>query len=63
MCIFMGVYPKFFLGRIEPAVHQFLVYMDTHVTAQGSVVVQRAGGDWIPEGKMLDHVIDAEETE
>lgn len=54
MCIFMGVYPKFFLGRVEPAVHQFLQYMDANVTATGTVVVERAGGEWIPEGKMLD---------
>ena len=64
MCIFMGVYPKFFLGRVEPASHQFLQYMDaelTKVKLHGTVVVGRAGGDWIPEGKMLDSEEEAEE--
>lgn len=54
MCIFMGVYPKFFLGPVEPAVHQFLQYMDANVTAKHTVTVERAGGDWIPQGKLLD---------
>ncbi len=63
MCIFMGVYPKFFLGRVEPSVHQFLQYMDTHVTAKGSVLVERAGGDWIPTGKLLDPPADSEVAE
>lgn len=27
MCIFMGVYPQFFLGRMEPSLNQFLTYM------------------------------------
>ena len=63
MCIFMGVYPKFFLGPIEPAVHQFLQYMDDNVTARGSVVVERAGGEWIPTGKMLDASPEAFEEE
>ncbi len=27
MCIFMGVFPQFFLGRMEPSLNQFLVYM------------------------------------
>ena len=30
MCIFMGVYPQFFLGRMEPSLNQFLGYMQTN---------------------------------
>ena len=60
MCIFMGVYPKFFLGRIEPAVDQFLTYMDSQVTASGTVVVEDVAPGWVPQGKMLDEpVLDA----
>lgn len=53
MAIFMGVYPKFFLGRMEPSVHQFLVYMDAHVTAKGSVVVEDIPRDYVPTGPMI----------
>ena len=59
MCVFMGVYPKFFLGRMEPAIHQFLTYMDGKVTARGSVVVEEVEPSWVPKGKMLDRKIEA----
>ncbi len=55
MCIFMGVYPKFFLGPMEPSIHQFLKHMDSAVTASGTVVVGEPDADWVPDGKMLDH--------
>lgn len=29
MCIFMGVFPQFFLGRMEPSLNQFLGYMQS----------------------------------
>ncbi|MEZ4459924.1 MAG: NADH-quinone oxidoreductase subunit M [bacterium] len=53
MAVFMGVYPKFFLGRMEPSVHQFLQYMDTHVTAKGTVVVEDMPTDYLPTGPMV----------
>lgn len=53
MAIFMGVYPKFFLGRMEPSVHQFLQYMDTKVSAKGSVVVEDMPADYVPAGPMV----------
>jgi NADH-quinone oxidoreductase subunit M len=59
MCIFMGVYPKFFLGRVEPAVNQFLRYMDQNVTARGTVVTDPVDPGWVPRGKLLDKTDDA----
>jgi NADH-quinone oxidoreductase subunit M len=58
MCIFMGVYPKFFLGRVEPAVNQFLRYMDHSVTARGTVVTEPVDPDWVPKGKLMDQTDD-----
>jgi NADH-quinone oxidoreductase subunit M len=55
MAIFMGVYPKFFLSRMDNSLHQFLVYMDNNVSATGTVVVEETEREgWYPEGKLLD---------
>jgi NADH-quinone oxidoreductase subunit M len=55
MVIFMGVYPKFFLSRMDNSLHQFLVYMDNNVSATGSVVVESTEKEgWYPKGKLLD---------
>jgi NADH-quinone oxidoreductase subunit M len=55
MVIIMGVYPKFFLSRMDDSVHQFLQYMDANVAATGSVVVDETTQEgWIPTGKILD---------
>jgi NADH-quinone oxidoreductase subunit M len=55
MVIFMGVYPKFFLSRMDNSLHQFLVYMDNNVSATGSVVVEETEREgWYPKGKLLD---------
>ena len=53
MAVFMGVYPKFFLGRMEPSVHQFLQYMDARVTAKGSVVVEDMPSSYLPTGPIV----------
>lgn len=54
MCIFMGVFPQFFLSRMDPSIHQFLTYMDSHVSAEGSVVVEAPAPGWVPQGNMVD---------
>lgn len=55
MVVFMGVYPKFFLSRMDNSVHQFLQYMDSHVSAKGSVVTEQTDQQlWVPKTKMLD---------
>ncbi|MBA2661348.1 MAG: NADH-quinone oxidoreductase subunit M [Bradymonadaceae bacterium] len=54
MAIFMGVFPKFFLSRMDPSIHQFLTYMDNNVTSQGTVVVEPPAPGWVPEGSMVD---------
>ena len=55
MVIFMGVYPKFFLSRMDSSLEQFLTYMDNNVSATGSVVVEPTEREgWYPEGKLLD---------
>lgn len=53
MAIFMGVAPNFFLGRMEPSVHQFLTYMDSQVTPRGLVTVEPLNGAALPAGPML----------
>ncbi len=56
MAIIMGVFPKFFLSRMDNSLHQFLQYMDNNVTATGSVVVEETKKEgWQPEGKLLDN--------
>ncbi len=55
MAIFMGVFPQFFLSRMDHSVHQFLQYMDNNVSATGSVVVEQTKQEgWVPKGKLLD---------
>ncbi|QDG49198.1 NADH-quinone oxidoreductase subunit M [Persicimonas caeni] len=55
MAIIMGVYPKFFLSRMDSSLDQFLRYMDNNVSATGSVVVEPTEKEgWYPEGKLLD---------
>ena len=53
MAIFMGVFPNFFLSRMEPSVYQFLVYMNDNVSAKGSVVVEAPRGEALPAGPMF----------
>ncbi len=45
MIIFMGVYPKFFLGYMDPAIDQYLGYMDQEVTE----VMERYDAEAQPE--------------
>ena len=52
MAFFMGVYPQFFLSRMEPSLNQFLRHMDANVTAKGSVVVEPLDPSNIP-GPMI----------
>lgn len=55
MAFFMGVFPNFFLSRMEPSVYQFLSYMSDHVTvAKGSVVVEVPQGKAMAPGPMFD---------
>ncbi len=54
MCIFMGVFPQFFLSRMDPSIHQFLTYMDANVSAKGSVVIEPPAPGWVPAGNMVD---------
>lgn len=55
MAIFMGVYPKFFLSRMDNSLHQFLQYIDNNVSATGSVRVEQTKQEgWVPKGKILD---------
>ena len=55
MAIFMGVFPQFFLSRMEPSVYQFLTYMNDNVTtASDIVVVEQPDGDALPEGPMFE---------
>ncbi len=68
MTIFMGVYPKFFMSRMDPSIHQFLSYMDVKVTeaveaaaadedrrnVYGQVVVEPPNEEWVPQGSMVD---------
>ena len=52
MAIFMGVFPKFFLGPMEPSMHGFLEYMaaeQKEAGFDGSVVVQEPNDDWTPD--------------
>lgn len=48
MAFFMGIYPNFFLSRMEPSIDQFLRHMDANVSAQGSVVVEDSAPNSIP---------------
>lgn len=61
MAIFMGVFPQFFLSRMEPSVFQFLNYMDKNITiTQNDVIVDEPmRGDALPQEPLLD--IDAED--
>ncbi len=52
MAIFMGVFPQFFLGPMEPSVHQFLRYMDANVSVEGTVVVEKIAEGWVPAGPL-----------
>jgi NADH-quinone oxidoreductase subunit M len=50
MAIIMGVYPKFFLNKMDHSIDQFLHYMDSNVSAVGSVVVEETPSEgWYPE--------------
>ena len=54
MAVFMGVFPNFFLSRMEPAVHQFLTYMDQNITtAKGVVRVEGMDAQVLPKGPMI----------
>lgn len=56
MAIFMGVFPQFFLSRMEPSVFQFLSYMDKNITiTQNDVVVDEPmRGEALPQGPILE---------
>ncbi len=54
MCIIMGVFPQFFLSRMDPSINQFLTYMDANVSAKGSVVIEPPAPGWVPAGNMVD---------
>ena len=68
MCIFMGVYPKFFMDKMDPSLDQFLRYMDTRVTEAveasaadedrrnlyGGVVVETTAAGWVPDGSIRE---------
>ncbi len=68
MAIFMGVYPKFFLDKMDPSIHQYLTYMDVRVTEAversaadeerrnlyGEVVVEELHPEWEAQGSILD---------
>ncbi len=54
MAIHMGVFPKFYLSRMEPSVDQFLRYMDANVTAKDTVRVERIDSSYVPV-KSLRH--------
>ncbi|RDV39581.1 NADH-quinone oxidoreductase subunit M [Bradymonadaceae bacterium TMQ3] len=54
MAIFMGVFPKYFLSRMDPSIHQFLTYMDQNVTEANTVVVEPLDPTWVPQGSMID---------
>ena len=55
MCVFMGVFPSFFLSRMEPSVFQFLTYMDRQIiTTSGVVRVERMRPEALPQGPMLE---------
>ena len=53
MAIFMGVYPKFFLNRVAPALDQYLNYMADNVTANanedGAVKTETTDPSWLPD--------------
>ena len=47
MAILMGVFPNFFLSRMEPSVFQYLTFMNQKVTiAPGSVTVEKLRADY-----------------
>jgi NADH-quinone oxidoreductase subunit M len=57
MAIFMGVFPQFFLSRMDPSIDQFLNYMAENVTANsqpgGAVNTEKTDPSYIPEGPIL----------
>lgn len=55
MAVFMGVFPNFFLSRMEPSVFQFLNYMDRNITTtRGVVRVEAPRSEAAAQGPMLD---------
>lgn len=59
MAIFMGVFPQFFLSRMEPSLHGFLRHMKTEVEQEapknpGTVVVEESDPSWVPDKPLLD---------
>jgi NADH-quinone oxidoreductase subunit M len=51
MAILMGVFPNFFLSRMEPSVFQYLTFMNQKVTtAPGTVTVERPDPKALPAG-------------
>ena len=45
MSILMGVFPNFFLSRMQPSIDQFLEHMQQEVTATGTVVAESEAAD------------------
>ncbi|MFW5968203.1 MAG: proton-conducting transporter membrane subunit, partial [Persicimonas sp.] len=46
MAIIMGVFPQFFLDRMDNSIDQFLEYMDENVSAPGAVVTEDKEAEW-----------------
>jgi NADH-quinone oxidoreductase subunit M len=57
MAIFMGVFPQFFLSRMDPSINQFLNYMADNVTANrqenGAVKTDETDPSYIPTEPIL----------
>lgn len=55
MAFFMGIFPNFFLSRMEPSVFQFLTYISAQVedTAKGSVSVEAPQGKAMAPGPLF----------
>jgi NADH-quinone oxidoreductase subunit M len=55
MAIIMGVFPNFFISRMEPSTYQFLIFMSNRVTvAKDAVVVERPNAAALPEGPLYN---------
>lgn len=77
MCLYMGVYPKFFLDKMDPSLNQFLSYMDGRVSEAvkdsaadedrrnlyGGIVVESSVTGWVPAGSIRDLAREARQKE
>jgi NADH-quinone oxidoreductase subunit M len=63
MAIIMGVFPNFFLSRMEPSVFQYLTFMSQQVTiAPGSVTVEPPDPKALPAGPLYAPTVEQEQT-